>query len=56
MFVISGERQTKVVQPVGSTESEVIKDLSKKIKQILESGDLSSQEDVRECIACKSVS
>ncbi|XP_018019363.1 microsomal triacylglycerol transfer protein isoform X2 [Hyalella azteca] len=51
----TGEKKTSVSSPVGATESEVIRDLSKKTKLDLEAGDLTSREDVRDCIACKSL-
>lgn len=42
-------------QATGTTESEVINDLSMKTGLTLVAGDLSSQEDILECISCKSV-
>ena len=56
LIYFSGERQFKAVQPAGATESEVIKDLARKIRLTLQSDDLAPLEDAKDCIACKSVS
>lgn len=50
-----GERQSSVTIPSGSSESEVIRNLARQTRQDLVPSDLSTEEDPRECIACKSL-